>query len=374
MRIAFYAPLKPPDHSTPSGDRLMARLLIGALAAAGYDVRVASRLRSYAPEASESIRRHHERLAEGETRSLLAVWTAADASWRPDLWFTYHPYYKAPDWVGPAVCDGLAIPYATAEASYAAKRYAGPWRTWQAAAVAAIRLAAVNFCLTAVDRAGLERVAGRRGRLVDLPPFIDRSPEPPPRSRQNGAVRIELITVAMMRSGDKLESYRMLAQALWELCDLPWRLTIVGDGPARPEVTAAFAKVPRERLTWTGALAPEEVAPRLAEGDIYVWPGFGEAYGMAYLEAQAEGLPVVAQRTGGIPAVVVDGVTGLLTEAGDRAAFAGAVHRLILDHDLRRSMGAAAQRFVRGERTLANAAAILREALDPLRVVTTGAR
>jgi glycosyltransferase involved in cell wall biosynthesis len=374
MRIAFYAPLKPPDHATPSGDRLMARLLIGALATAGYEVRVASRLRSYASEASESIRRHHEQLAEGEVRSLLTVWTEADASWRPDLWFTYHPYYKAPDWVGPAACERLAIPYATAEASYAAKRDAGPWRAWQAAVVAAIGRAAVNFCLTAVDRAGLERVPGRRGRLVDLPPFIDRSPQAPPRSRESGATRIELISVAMMRGGVKLESYRMLAQALHELCDLPWRLTIVGDGPARPEVAAAFAGLPAERIAWAGALAQDQVAPRLARSDLYLWPGFGEAYGMAYLEAQAEGLPVVAQRTGGIPAVVVDGVTGLLTEPGDRAAFAGAARRLIADPDLRRSMGTAAERFVRGERTLANAATILREALDPLRATVQGAR
>jgi glycosyltransferase involved in cell wall biosynthesis len=374
MRIAFYAPLKPPDHATPSGDRLMARLLIGALATAGYDVRVASRLRSYASEASEGVRRHHEQLAHVEARSLLAVWTGADTSWCPDLWFTYHPYYKAPDWIGPAVCERLAIPYATAEASYAAKRDDGPWRAWQAAVVAAIRAAAVNFCLTAVDRAGLERLAGRRGRLVDLPPFIDRLPDAPPPSREGGATRIELITVAMMRGGDKLESYRMLAQALREFDDLPWRLTIVGDGPARPEVAAAFEAVPAERVTWAGALAPDHVAPRLAQSDLYLWPGFGEAYGMAYLEAQAEGLPVVAQRTGGIPAVVVDGVTGLLTEPGDPAAFAGAVRRLTLDPDLRRSMGTAAQRFVRGERTLANAAAILRGALDSLWVNTEGAR
>ena len=36
MRIAFYAPLKPPDHPVPSGDRRMARLLMAALATAGH--------------------------------------------------------------------------------------------------------------------------------------------------------------------------------------------------------------------------------------------------------------------------------------------------------------------------------------------------
>ena len=47
MRIAFYAPLKPPDHPVPSGDRRIARLLLEALRRAGHEVALASRLRSY---------------------------------------------------------------------------------------------------------------------------------------------------------------------------------------------------------------------------------------------------------------------------------------------------------------------------------------
>ena len=38
MRVAFYSPLKPPDHPVPSGDRRMARLLIQALELAGNEV------------------------------------------------------------------------------------------------------------------------------------------------------------------------------------------------------------------------------------------------------------------------------------------------------------------------------------------------
>ena len=47
MRIAFYAPLKPADHPTPSGDRRIARLFLEALRHAGHQPFVASRLRSY---------------------------------------------------------------------------------------------------------------------------------------------------------------------------------------------------------------------------------------------------------------------------------------------------------------------------------------
>ena len=46
MRVAFYAPMKPPDHPVPSGDRRMAALLMQALSLAGHEVELSSRLRS----------------------------------------------------------------------------------------------------------------------------------------------------------------------------------------------------------------------------------------------------------------------------------------------------------------------------------------
>src|ERR1041384_5756112 len=47
MRIAFYAPLKPPDHPVPSGDREIARLFLAALRRAGHEPFLASRMRSF---------------------------------------------------------------------------------------------------------------------------------------------------------------------------------------------------------------------------------------------------------------------------------------------------------------------------------------
>ena len=90
----------------------------------------------------------------------------------------------------------------------------------------------------------------------------------------------------------------------------------------------------------------------LARGGVYVWPGCGEAYGLAYLEAQAAGLPVVAQHTAGVPEVVRDGQTGILSPAGDIAAFAAAIARLLTDDAERKAMGAASRRFVVQERSI----------------------
>ena len=99
MRIAFYAPLKPPNHPTPSGDRRMARLLMAALDHAGHDVALASSFRSWDDGTRPN---RHERLADLGARLASRLTRRLHAA-PPDLWFTYHLYHKAPDWLGPAV-------------------------------------------------------------------------------------------------------------------------------------------------------------------------------------------------------------------------------------------------------------------------------
>ena len=47
MRIAFYAPLKPPDHPVPSGDRQIAQLFLAALRLAGHEPVLVSCFRSF---------------------------------------------------------------------------------------------------------------------------------------------------------------------------------------------------------------------------------------------------------------------------------------------------------------------------------------
>src|SRR3984893_7877223 len=126
MRVAFYAPLKPPGHPIPSGDRHIARLFLEALRQAGHQPFVASRLRSFDGSGDA---RHQARLAGQGQRTverLLRGWQQRPQT-APLLWLTYHLYYKAPDWLGPAVSAALGIPYVIAEASYTAKRAGGPW-------------------------------------------------------------------------------------------------------------------------------------------------------------------------------------------------------------------------------------------------------
>jgi glycosyltransferase involved in cell wall biosynthesis len=156
----------------------------------------------------------------------------------------------------------------------------------------------------------------------------------------------------MMRSGDKFQSYVMLASALQLVRDRDWTLTVIGDGQAAVEIRALYAGFPADRITFLGQQSPREIAAELQKGGTYVWPGCGEAYGLAYLEAQAAGLPVIAQATAGVPEVVVNGRTGLLTPDGSVEAFADAIATLLDDPSVQAAMGAAARSFVHGERSL----------------------
>ena len=333
----------------------MANLLLAALRSAGHEVTVVSRFRSYSatPEL-DGIRL----AADEEIRRLQSLWGHPGASDKPDIWFTYHPYYRAPDLIGPTIARQLNIPYVTAEASYSSRRQADEWKAMQTPVVEAVRQALVNFCLTPIDHDGLGKIAAEDS-LIDLPPFVDTDlycGKPRPTKPQTPC---RLITIAMMRPGVKVDSYAMLAGALKQVKSADWRLTIIGDGPVREDVEYHFKCLPEDRIVWLGEQPADQVREQLWQSDVFVWPGFGEAYGLAYLEAQACGLAVVAQDIEGVPNVVLDGHTGLLSAPGDVNSFANALDTLITDIELRCTMSKAASDFVRNGRTIEAAARII---------------
>jgi glycosyltransferase involved in cell wall biosynthesis len=375
MRVAFYAPLKPPTHPVPSGDRRMARLLMAALARANHRVELASRFRSREgrgdPARQETLAAIGRRTAE----RLIRDYRARPANERPELWFTYHLYYKAPDWLGPAVADALDIPYVIAEASHADKRADGPWAIGHEAAAVAMARADAVINLNPTDISGVVKVASETAIIVLLKPFLDGADFAAAVARRDEwradlAHRFALdpekpwlLTVAMMREGDKLASYRVLGEALARLDDMPWQLLVVGDGPARRAVEDTFARFGPGRVRYAGARLAEELPAFYAAADLQVWPAIHEAYGMTLLEAQAAGLPVVAGASGGVPAIVGNERTGLLAPPGDADAFAAAMYTLLEDPLRRHRMGAEALETIAREHDIATAASILDRAL-----------
>jgi glycosyltransferase involved in cell wall biosynthesis len=131
---------------------------------------------------------------------------------------------------------------------------------------------------------------------------------------------------------------RVLAGTRLRLCFL-W----LGEGGERARLEARVRELGiGARVSLPGSC--DGVPQYLAAADLFVLPSALEGMSNAILEAMASGLPVVAHAVGGNPELVDHGRSGLLVPAGDPAALAAAIERL-LHHDAeRRAMGSAARR------------------------------
>lgn len=144
---------------------------------------------------------------------------------------------------------------------------------------------------------------------------------------------------------------------------------IAGDGSLREQLNerAAASSITRH-VRWLGRVPHESVPKLLRSLALFINPSRAESFGVAALEAQACGVPVIATRVGGLPEVVRDGETGLLVPPVDPEALAAAIVELLPDSDRRAAMGRAARAWVRErydwEGSLDQMLAVYRQALD----------
>ncbi len=348
-----------------------------AIGGAGHEITLASRHRSY--DGDGNVRRQQQLKAEGEREAMgMLEAYAKEAAMPPELWFTYHLYYKAPDWIGPVVADELGIPYVVAEASVAPKRAGGAWDMGHRGVLRSLHAARLVIGFNANDEACVSPHLSSGADYVHVAPFIDCEPyqaaareRPTYRAMTAGQYGLPfdepwLLTVAMMRPGDKTASYRLLADSLARIADRPWRLLVVGDGDSRSEIADAFVPV-ADRVTWLGAQAQDSLPGIYAAADLYVWPGVNEAFGMAFLEAQASGLPVIACDEGGVHGVVAAPQGGTLVEKRDVGAFSDAVAALLGEPATRSEMGRCAQSSIVRDHGLFPAAKTIDRLLNGLR-------
>ena len=343
--------MKASNHPNPSGDRAIARLTLRALDRAGFASVLASDLRILDVEGDPERQTRLATKAETEAARLINEFSAEP----PALWFTYHCHYKAPDLLGPVVADALRIPYVISEPSISPRRRQGPWARFAELSETAIACADRLFWSTERDRPELT-AAGHGPKMIELPPFVDLGPAPPARG---AGTPLSLLTVAMMRPGDKLESYRRLAAAL---AHLPgnWQLTVIGHGPARAEVLTLLAPH-QERIKHLSDITdPDVLRPYYEAADLLVWPGVNEGVGMVWLEAQAAGLPIVAEDG---PAVRAIAAGDRLAQPGNPGAFAEAIQAAAA---ARAELSARTRTAMEARHSLDAAADILRAALKEL--------
>lgn len=351
MKIGFYAPLKPPGHPAPSGDRRIARLFVDAMRGLGHEITLLSELRGFNRDGNAAHEAATANKAAAEVDRLSAAWQA-DPQQKPDLLFTYHVYHKAADYIGPVLKQRFGLPYVIAEASNSPRRREGAWATGYAQAERALIAADALLAITRHDIPGLISCAGEQKTHL-FPPFLDPTPFAAAATRRSGhraalatqyglpADRPWLLAVGMMRSGDKQASFQRLAEALLLTRNGDWHAILAGDGPELATIEAAFAPL-RDRVTLTGQLDEQNLAALYSASDLYVWPAVNEAYGMALLEAQASGLPVLSVNTRGVPDIVQHRQTGWLVADDSAATLATALQHLLDDPALRRQMAVAA--------------------------------
>jgi glycosyltransferase involved in cell wall biosynthesis len=364
---AFYTPLKHPFQAEPSGDRTLGRLLLDGLRACGFAPELASRLATWRRHFEADAAARIERCAAMCAQGLVRRYRRRPASGRPRLWMTYQNYYRCPDLLGPVLATALEVPYVLVNAAVSDASRRTPFRPWVSAVRLAVRRADLIFATSPRDVPRLARLRGAgfaQERLLLLEPPVDLSrfaADAPTRAVHRHALARGFaqadgplcLCVAMMREADKLDSYRLLGDALARLsrgpAAPPWRLLVVGDGPARPAVEAALAPLPAGRVRYAGALPPDALPPVYLGADLFAFPGLGEEFGLVYLEAAAAGLPAVACRGPGPEATVPPG--GILTPP-DPEAFAEGLRPLLQDPAERRRRGEVARAFVARERSV----------------------
>lgn len=166
-----------------------------------------------------------------------------------------------------------------------------------------------------------------------------------PRGRTAGGRGPEILSVAHQYPRKDTETLlRAMPEVVRAFPDT--ELRIVGTGP---ELSAHRSLARRLGLVgvvrFLGRMADREAVRREYLGaDIFALPSLQEGFGIAFLEAMASRVPVVAARAGAAPEVVPHGEAGLLVPPRDPGAMAAALTRLLRDPDLRERMGAGGRR------------------------------
>jgi len=195
--------------------------------------------------------------------------------------------------------------------------------------------------------ADLSRWGVPRESVHSIPNGID-IPEQAERQSTNGAVHF----VSMGRlDADKAVDQTIRAFAAVRV-NTPAQLTILGDGPCRPELEALSKRLRQDRrIAFPGAVV--DVTPYLEEADVYLSSSVSEGMSNALLEAMSRGVMPVVSRVSGADDLVEDGVSGFLFPAGDETALAMRLEEsLEMTPERRRATGEAARAAIRAGFTL----------------------
>jgi teichuronic acid biosynthesis glycosyltransferase TuaC len=230
----------------------------------------------------------------------------------------------------------LVVSVHGADVFFTAPRYASGAR--------AVRRALQAARLVLANSAGIEHDARRLGalhtRVVRLGTDL---PEHPPHKWAVPTLVTVAHLVARKRHAD-------VVRALWLLRDRhpQLRYLVIGDGPEREPLARLAAKLGlADRVELAGQLPHDEALARAGAAHVFVMPSVDEAFGVAYVEAMAAGMPAIGSRGEPGPQEIASAGDGLrLVPPGDVEALAGELDDLLGDQDYLQELGQRARETV----------------------------
>jgi glycosyltransferase involved in cell wall biosynthesis len=192
----------------------------------------------------------------------------------------------------------------------------------------------------AVPSEFLRGVFARHGYLAHVVPNVVQLSRF--RYRARDARRLRLLSVRNLephyRVDNTIEGFALLRRSHPHA-----ELTVAGYGSQEAALRSA-ALATGGRVRFVGRVDPERVPELYDEHDVFLNSSVIDNQPLSILEAFASGLPVVTTAPGGIGGMVRDGDTGLVVPAGEPAAMAAAVERLLEQPEATRAMTARAWR------------------------------
>lgn len=353
MHICFYAPFKPLGHANPSGDLVIATGIVDFLKRRGHRIDVISDFRArwvyWKPWRWPRLLAEKKRIGRHLSGST------------PDLWLTYHSYYKAPDLLGPAITRRLDIPYVIFQGIYATKwRKKFKTRPGFMLNQKALQAGRLVFTNKQVDKVNLLRLLAPQ-KVCYLKPGLN-----PAEFTFDERARSELrrqwalgdhpviLSAAMFRPDVKTKGLVWVIRACGALYrnGIDFQLVIAGDGKEKNRLLRLADELVPQRVRFVGKMPRNRMFRFYSAGDVFAFPGFNESLGMVFLEAQSCGIPVVACADAGVPEAVKNCETGLLTPPKDFGRYVAALEKLVSDKALRGLMSRKAAAYIRTDHDL----------------------
>jgi len=353
MIISYYMPFKPLGHKNPSGDLVMGSELFAYLKEQQHHITLASELRCrwiyYKP--------WKWLLLFSEFLSLVSKYKSEP----PNLWLTYHSYYKSPDLLGALVCKKRNIPYIIFQGIYSTKKrkklvskpgfYLNRW---------ALKSADLVLTNKKKDYHNLTRLLPEE-KVRYLAPGLypesftfDLVSRRSLRNRWKTDKKRVVMTAAMFRPGVKTKGLLQVIDSCAKLVEegFDLQLVVAGDGANRQLIKQKAAALLGDRAIFLGKIPRHELYRYYSAADVFAFPGIEESLGMVFLEAQSSGLPVVAFKNWGAGEAVINKKTGLLNSAENIDEFTSNIGQLLQDDELRRTMRDRAKQHVRDNHDL----------------------